>query len=71
MCFAVLMKEKSEENVVQAYLSGIITHKAGSIVILSYNGTKYKNTTINEACEQLGIKILLSNLFHPQGQLKN
>ena len=37
--FAILMKEKSAENVVQAYLSGIFAHKGGSIAILSDNGT--------------------------------
>ena len=37
--FAILMNEKSAENVVQAYLSGIFTHKGGSIAVLSDNGT--------------------------------
>ena len=40
--FAVPMKEKSVENVVQAYLSGILTHKGGSVAILSDNGTELK-----------------------------
>ena len=39
------MKEKSTENVVQAYLSGIITHKGGSIAIPSDNGTEFKNSS--------------------------
>ena len=60
------MKEKSAENVVQPYVSGIFAHKGGSIVILSYNGTEFKNTMLNEACEQLGIKRLFSNPFHPK-----
>ena len=36
--FAILMKEKSVENVVQAYLSGIFAHKGDSIAIPSDKG---------------------------------
>ena len=32
------MKEKSAENVVQTYLSGILTHKGRSVTILWGNG---------------------------------
>ena len=65
--FTIPMKEKSAENVVQAYLSNIVAHKGGSIAILSDTGTEFKITTLNEACNQLGIKRIFSNLFHPQG----
>ena len=41
--FAVLMKDKSAENVVQVYLSGILAHKDASVPILSDNGTEFKN----------------------------
>ena len=54
--FTFLMKEKSAENVVQAYLSGILVHKGRSVAILSDNGTEFKNKVLNEACNQLGIK---------------
>ena len=40
--FAVPMKEKSSENVVQAYLSGILAHKSESVKICSENGTEIK-----------------------------
>ena len=40
--FTVPMKEKSAENIVQAYLSGILTPKGGSVAILSDNGTRFK-----------------------------
>ena len=33
--FAILMKQKSAENVVEAYLSSLFTHKGCSIAILS------------------------------------
>ena len=61
------MKEKAAENVVQAYLSGILAHKSRSVVILSDNGTEFKSKVLNETCDQLGIKRLFSNPFHPQG----
>ena len=65
--FAVPMNEKSVGNILQAYLSGTFHHKGGSITILSNNRTELKCTVLNEAYEQLGIKILSSSLFHPQG----
>ena len=37
------MKEKSTENVIQAYLLGILPHKGGSLAILSYNGSEVKD----------------------------
>ena len=67
------MKEMSAENVLQAYLSEIFAHKWTSIAILSDNGTEFKNTALNEACKQCGIKRLFSNLSHLQGnsRIKN
>ena len=40
----------SAENVVQAYLSGILilTKKGGSVAILSDNGTEFKNKVLNK-----------------------
>ena len=68
--FAVPMKKKSAENVVQAYLSGIRTHKGGNVAILSNNHTEFKNKLLNEVCDQLGIKRLFASPFHPQGSAK-
>ena len=65
--FVISMKEKSAENVAQAYLSGILAHKGGSVAILSDNSTELKYKVLNEACNQLGIERLFSNPFHPQG----
>ena len=59
------MKEQSAENVVQAYLSGILAYKGESVAILTDNGTEFKNKVLNEECDHLGIKQLFSNLFHP------
>ena len=43
MC-AILMKAKSAENVIQAYLCGILADKCRSVAILSDNGTEFKNS---------------------------
>ena len=63
--FVIPIKEKTAGNVIQAYLSGILAHKGGSIAILSDSDTEFKNKLLNEVCNQLGIKRLFSNLFHP------
>ena len=59
-------EEKSAENAVQTNLSGILTHKGRGVAIPSDNGTEFKKV-FNETCDQLGIKRLFSNQFHPQG----
>ena len=41
--FAIPMMEKSAENVIQDYLSGILAHKGRSVTILCDNGTEFKN----------------------------
>ena len=40
--FAIPIKEISDENVIQAYLCGILAHKGESIAILSDNSTESK-----------------------------
>ena len=68
--FAVTMKEKSAENLVQTYLSGVLSQKDGSVSILSDTGTEFKNKVLNEVCDQLGIERLFFNPFHPQSNAK-
>ena len=65
--FAGSVKENSAENVVQGHLSGILAHKGRSVAILGDDGTEFKNKFLNEAYNQLVIKRLFSNTFHPQG----
>ena len=64
------MKEKSAENVVQAYLSGILAHKGRRVAILSDNDTEFRNIPLNKICDQIGIKGYFINLFHHQGNAK-
>ena len=56
--FAIPMKEKLAEKVVQSYLSGIFTHKGDASAILSCNGLEFKNVVLTHACEQLVINKL-------------
>ena len=64
--FTIPMKEKSAENVMQAYLSNIFVHKGGNIAILSDNRTEFKNNALSEACDQLTIKRIFSTPFYTQ-----
>ena len=64
------MRVKLAENVVWAYLSGILAHKGRSVTILNDSGTELSNKVPNEACNQLGIKRLFSSPFHLQGNAK-
>ena len=48
--FTVPGKEMSAENIIQAYLSGTLAPKGGSVAIFSDNGTQFKNKAVNEAC---------------------
>ena len=41
--FAVWMMEESAENVVEAYLSGILPHKGRSVALLNDHGIEFKN----------------------------
>ena len=40
------------------------------MTILSDSGTEFKNKVLNEVCDQLGIRRLFFNPFHPQGNVK-
>ena len=63
----VPIKERSAENVIQAYLSGILAHKGGSVGILSDNGTEFKIKLLMKQVIYLELKRLFSNPFHPLG----
>ena len=64
--FAIPMKEKSAEMLYKSTCKAYSLKKGGSITFLSDNATKFKNTILNEACDQHGTKRLFSNPFHPQ-----
>ena len=64
---AVPMPDKTAENVVEAYLSGILSRTGASMVCLSDNGSEVKNNQMNTTLKQLGIKCIFSNPYRPQG----
>ena len=65
-----MIRDKSAENALQGYLSGILAYKGRCVTILSDNGMRFKNKILTETCNQLGIKRLFSKPFHPQGNAK-
>ena len=64
---AVPMPDKTARSIVEAYLSGILSRAGASMVCLSDNGFKLKNTQMNTVLKQLGIKHIFSNSYRPQG----
>ena len=66
ICVHCSNEGNSAENVVQDYLSGVVAHKGGNVAILSNNGTDFKNTSLNETCDQHGTRRLFSNQFPPR-----
>ena len=58
---------KSAQHIVHAYLTGILAKAGGSCAILLDNRTEFHNKCLIAACDQLGIKQIYSNPFHPEG----
>ena len=63
--FMVPMGRGQLQMLFNAYLLGILANSGSGVVILSDNGTYFKSKVLNEACDQLGIKRIFSNPFHP------
>ena len=54
--FCILLKTKTAEEVVQAYLHQVCSKFGGSEKILSDNGTEFKNKLFKEVASQLGVE---------------
>ena len=54
--FCIPLKSKTAEEVVQAYLHHVYSKFGGSEIILSDNGTEFKNKLFKEVTDQLGVK---------------
>ena len=54
--FCILLKTKSAEDVVLAYIDRVYCQFRGSEKVLMENGTEFKNKLINKVCEQLGVE---------------
>ena len=48
LCVCSSNEGKSAENVVKAYLSGILVHKGKSVAIIIDNGTEFKNKILKQ-----------------------
>ena len=68
--FCILLKTKSAEDVVPAYIDKVYSWFGGSQKkVLTDNRTEFKNKLINEVCEQLGVKHkIYSPPYRPQSK---
>ena len=64
--FAIPLKEKSAQHIVHAYLTGILA-KVERSLLSCWITTEFHNKSLIAACDQLGIKQIYSNPFHPEG----
>ena len=64
---AMPVPDKTDESVVEAYLSGIQSRAGASMICLSDNGSELKNNQMNTVLKQLGIKCIYSNPYRSQG----
>ena len=68
--FAITMKEKPAENVVQTYMSGIFTHKGGNIAILSDNGGRIQKHQLQWGNRTTWPQKIIFKPIPPQGNLR-
>ena len=54
--FCIPIKNKTAEEVVQAYLCHVYSKFSGNEKILSDNGTEFKNKLFEEVADQLGVE---------------
>ena len=64
--FCVLLKAKTAEEVIQAYIDNINAKFGGSLKILSDNGTEFKNKLLEQIAKELGVEYkLYTPPYHP------
>ena len=64
--FCIPLKNKTAEEVLQAYVDNMYLKLHGSIKILSDNGTEFKNKIVEQAAKELGVIYNLYTLpYHP------
>ena len=52
--FCILLKTKSADDIVKAYIDKAYCQFGGSQKVLTNNGTEFKNKLMNDVCAQLG-----------------
>ena len=71
--FCVLLKTKTAEEVIQAYINHVYSKFGGSLKILSDNGTEFKNKIFEQVAKELGVEYkLYTPPYHPasNGRIK-
>ena len=63
---AVPIKNKNAETICEAYRDNKYCTFRGSSRILTNNGSEFKNKEMQEVCETLGVKHILSPVYTPQ-----
>ena len=64
--FCVPLKPKTAEEVIQAYIDNVYSKFRGSMKILSYNGTEFKNRIFEQVAKELGVvHKLYTPPYHP------
>ena len=64
--FCILLKTKTAEEVIQAYIDNIYSKFGGSMKILSDNGTEFKNKIFEQVAKELGVvHKLYTPHYHP------
>ena len=58
--FCIPLRTKTAEEVLQAYINNVYSKFGGSIKILRYNGTEFKNKIIKQVAKELGSKRIRS-----------
>ena len=64
--FCILLKTKTAEEVIQAYIDNIYSKFGGSLKMLSDKGTEFKNKMFEQITKQLGLEYkLYTPPYHP------
>jgi hypothetical protein len=64
--FCCPIPDKTASMIVTTYLEDIASHFGGSLVILTDNGTEFKNELFAKVAKELGIKHICSPPYRPQ-----
>ena len=67
---AVAIPNKSAETIVKAYMDHVYSLFRGSSLMLTDNGSEFRNDVFDEVCDKLGIKRVYSLVYTPQSNGK-
>ena len=67
--FCIPIPNKEAETVVQAYLKHIYAHFGGSKVLITDNGTEFKNSLFKEVCDELQLTQHYITAYLPSSNL--